>query len=190
MKTPFGWWNVPRRFLPAVGVHAGFPADAAVHLGEEGRRDLDHGDPPHVDRGRKPGQVADDAAAQGDQGGLPVRPEGGQLFGDGEDGLDLLGGLAGGHRDPLDAKVGLLQGLLHPIPMEGVDPGIGDDDVPLGPVVPRQDHRHAVQDLLADVDLVGIADLPVEVHLDLVHQSLPIPLRIVSDRRFTSSMSR
>ena len=180
----------PEDIFPPLGIHARFPPDAAVHLGEKGRRDLDHGDPPHVDRGCKPGQIADDAAAQGDQGGLPVRPEGGQLFGDGEYRFNILRGLAGGHHDPLDAEVGLLQGLLHPIPVEGLDPGVGDDDVPLGPVVLRQDHRHAVQDLIADVDLVGVADLSVEVHRDLVHQSLPIPLRIVSVRRFTSSMSR
>ena len=74
--------------------------------------------------------------------------------------------------------------------MKGVDVGIRDEDIPLGPVVFRQDQPHAVQDLLADVDLVGIADLPVEVHFHLVHQSLPMPLRIVFARRVTSSMSR
>jgi hypothetical protein len=43
---------------------------------------LDHGDSTQVDRGGETGQVADDAAAQRDQDGLPVRSEGGQALGE------------------------------------------------------------------------------------------------------------
>ena len=177
MKTAFGWWKVPSRFLPGGGVHPGFPADAAVHLGQEGRRDLDHGDPPHVDRGRKTGQIADDAAAQGDQGGLPVRAEGGQLFGDGQDAFrSPWTASPGGTAIRSTRRSAFSRAACTRSPWRASIVVVRDDDVPLGPAVPRQDHPHAVQDLLADVDLIGAADLPVEIHLHRCSLKPPDPV--------------
>ena len=43
-------------------IDAGFAADGAIDLGEEGGGDLDEGDAAHVDGGEEAGDVADDAA--------------------------------------------------------------------------------------------------------------------------------
>ena len=44
-------------------VHAGLPADAAVHLGKKRRRNLHEGNAAQVGRRRKTGKIADNAAA-------------------------------------------------------------------------------------------------------------------------------
>ncbi len=48
-------------------VDAGFAADGGVDLGEEGGGDLDVTDSAHVDGGEEAGDVADDAATEGDE---------------------------------------------------------------------------------------------------------------------------
>ena len=52
--------------LAADEVHAGLAADRGVHLGEQGGRDLEHGNAAHEDGGQEAGHVVDDAAAESD----------------------------------------------------------------------------------------------------------------------------
>ena len=77
-----GWMvEAAEQVLSREEVDAGFAADGTVHLGEQGRGDLDIGDAAYVDGGKKAGDVANDAAAKGDQQRVPVRARLCQLLG-------------------------------------------------------------------------------------------------------------
>ena len=71
-KTARGWWKLPMRFLPAAEVDAGLAAEGGVDLGEDGGGHLDVADAAHVDGGEEAGEVADDAAAEGEQDRVAV----------------------------------------------------------------------------------------------------------------------
>ena len=53
-------------------VHAHLAADGAVDLRQQGRRDVHDVDPAQIGRGRKAGDIADDAASEADQGRAAV----------------------------------------------------------------------------------------------------------------------
>ena len=50
--------------LIAVKIHAGFSADTRVHLCEQRRRNLNHGNASQIDGGGEARQIADDASAK------------------------------------------------------------------------------------------------------------------------------
>ncbi len=62
-------------------VYPGLAADGGVYLREEGGGDLDVGDAAHVDGGEEAGDVAQDAAAEGDEERVAVGSVLGELFG-------------------------------------------------------------------------------------------------------------
>ncbi len=66
ISTSEGWWNAPTRFLPAATLIAGLAADRAVDLREQGGRHLDEAAAAVDDRRGETGEVADHAAAEGD----------------------------------------------------------------------------------------------------------------------------
>ena len=65
--TSLGWWKAPTRFLPSGRFTPGLAADRAVDHGQQRGRHLDEGDAAQIGRRDEPGEVADDAAAHGDQ---------------------------------------------------------------------------------------------------------------------------
>ena len=76
-----GWWNVPTRFLPARRLTRGLAADGGIHLRENGGGNLHQVDAAHVERCHQAGDVADHAASEGDDDGIPVRAQTAQLLG-------------------------------------------------------------------------------------------------------------
>ena len=54
-------------------VHRGLSADGGIHLREEGRRDLNAVDAPHIERGGKSADIPHDAAAQRDEACAAVK---------------------------------------------------------------------------------------------------------------------
>ena len=68
----------PDQILAARRVDRGLAPDRGIDLGQKGRRHLHEVDAAHVERCRQPRQIADDAAAQGDDHVLAVQPLGQQ----------------------------------------------------------------------------------------------------------------
>ena len=71
--------------LAGEEVDAGLAAEGRVHLGEQRGGQADVADAAHVDGGEESGDVADDAAAEGEQDGVAVGPGEGKLLGEGLD---------------------------------------------------------------------------------------------------------
>ncbi len=64
----------PDQVLAPGVVDGRLPSDAAVHLGEEGRGDLDQADAPHVDGCDEAGEVSDGPPAERDDRRPAVEP--------------------------------------------------------------------------------------------------------------------
>ena len=124
-------------------VDAGLAAVGGVDLGDEGRRDLDHRHPALVGVGAEAGQVADHAAAEGDEVVLPGHPGAGQLaqhrLGSGH----RLRALAGVDLDPAGER-------LEPVGVERADDRVGDAEAPAGQRPPA-----GLEQAPPDVDRVG-----------------------------------
>ena len=99
--------------LGAGMVDRGLAADRGVHLGEDGRRELDEVEAAHVGGGHEPREVADGSAAERHHGGCPVDSGGEQLvpapLGDG----DRLRAFALGHHDLGQTEAGRPEALRH-----------------------------------------------------------------------------
>ena len=80
-------------------VDAGLAADGGVDLGEEGGGDLHVADAAHVDGGEEAGDVADDAAAEGEEERVAVGSGAGELLGEGFDAGEALVALAAGEEE-------------------------------------------------------------------------------------------
>ncbi len=81
--------------LAERGVDAGLAADRAVDLGQQTRRDLHEIDAAQQGRRGKAGQIADDAAAQGDEHRAALDAATEHPFGEPPEMLEVLGFLAG-----------------------------------------------------------------------------------------------
>ena len=80
-------------------VDPGFAADGGVHLRQKGGGNLHDVNAAHVNGCEEAGDVADNAATEGDNGGLAVGAAAHQLGGEVADGFERLGALAVGHFD-------------------------------------------------------------------------------------------
>ena len=70
-----------QQVLAGDQIHAGLASHRRVHLGQQRGGDLDHRNAAHEDGGEKSGQVAHDAAAEGDDHAGPVAAGLDHLFG-------------------------------------------------------------------------------------------------------------
>jgi hypothetical protein len=86
----------PQEVFAFGQVDGGFAADARVHHGQQGGGHLHQGQPPHVNRGHKAGDIPHHPAPQGDERGAPVGPLGQELPGQALDHGPALGALPGG----------------------------------------------------------------------------------------------
>ena len=80
-------------------VDAGLAADRGVDLREERGRNLDVADAAHVDGGEEAGDVADDAATEGEEERVAVGAGGGELLGEGFDAAQALVRFAAGQEE-------------------------------------------------------------------------------------------
>ena len=71
--------------LAGEEVDAGLASERGVHLRQQRGGQADVADATHVDGGEEAGDVADDAAAKGEQDGVAVGPGKGELLGEGLD---------------------------------------------------------------------------------------------------------
>ena len=134
MTIAAGWWNAPTRFLPSGRSTAGLAADRGVDLGDERRRDVDDGMPRRYVAARKPGRIAERAAADRDDGLVALHPEARQLARGGLDDRQPLGRLALGQagrarpsQPPAARSAGERRADGRP------RPGLGDEDRPAAP---------------------------------------------------------
>ena len=96
------------RFLPASEIDAGLAADGGVDLREERGGDLHVADAAHVDGGEEAGDVAEDAATEGEEERVAVGSGGGELLGERFDAAQALVRFAAGEEEnggaiPLEA---------------------------------------------------------------------------------------
>ncbi len=135
-------------------VHADLAPDRAVHLREQRRRDLDEADAPKVARRRESDDVADDAAADGDDrtGSIEsLRLAGGIEAGDRAEGL---GALAVGNQDRTSAW----REQAREAAAVEVPDGRGAHDEPLpADVLVREPSGQRAGQAGADQDGVGVA---------------------------------
>ena len=75
ISTAAGWWKAPIRFLPAAALIAVLPPTERIDLGEQAGRHLHIGAAALEDRGGEAGEVADHAAAEGDDMVAALDPE-------------------------------------------------------------------------------------------------------------------
>ena len=80
-------------------IDAGFAADGGVDLREKGGRDLHVADAAHVDGGEEAGDVANDAATEGEEQRVAVGSGGGELLGEGFDAAHAFVTLAAGEKE-------------------------------------------------------------------------------------------
>ena len=85
VKTARGWWKAANEVLAGEEVDAGLAAERGIDLREQRGGQADVADAAHVDGGQEAGDVADDAAAKGEQDGVAVGPGKGELLGEGLD---------------------------------------------------------------------------------------------------------
>ena len=95
--------------------------------GEHGAGDADVADAAHVDGGKEAGDIADDAAAKGEQDGVAVRAREDELLGEGFDGGEAFVAFAGREEEDGWLGVGWEAGEETPMP-ESPDLGRGDDE--------------------------------------------------------------
>ena len=108
-------------------VDAGFAADGAVDLGKDGGGDLDVGDAALVDGGAEAAEVADDAAAEGDEEAFAVETGACHVAEDGFCGVEGFGGFAGGDGDEGGFDAGDAEAGEGVGGVEGGDVGVGDE---------------------------------------------------------------
>ena len=109
-------------------VDSGLAADGAVHLGQQGGRDLDEVDAAQKDAGREARQIADDPAAQRDQQALALDPLGEQAAGELGQMSEILGLLARRQRIALAAMPAPFQARLQQRQVVPADTLVGDDE--------------------------------------------------------------
>ncbi len=130
-------------------------ADRAVDLGQQRRRDLDEVDAAHIDGAGKAGQVADDAAAQGQHHVLAVE----SVFKQGvEHELEAVIGfafLAGGHDHRVDAVAGRFESHAQRRLVQRCYVAVGDDHNAFVGQERRNPGDSLLQEPLADDNLVG-----------------------------------
>lgn len=137
-------------------VDAGFAANGGIDLTEQGGGDLDEGDAALVGGGGKAGQIADDAATEGEEGGAAVGVVLQQA------GVDVLQGfavfvlLAVGQDDAANGYAELPAGGFDGGEVEGGD-GFVADDGGLVANVGADELGQMVQQAVADVDGVAVA---------------------------------
>ena len=92
--------------LAGFEIDADFAADRAVHLRQQGGGHLHERDAAQINRGDKSGQIAHDAAAQGDDEGFAFQAVRGQLVAGGLDHFEALGSFAMRHANQPRFKSG------------------------------------------------------------------------------------
>ena len=143
--------------LRARQIDADLAADAAVDLGQQRRGDLEEADAPGVGGRDEPGQIADHAAADGDDDRLAVGAEFEEPFPESGGHLDRLARFARLDGHEIDRKPLARQALGDADGVGFLDVGVGDD--------------HGVRDLAqrgerrADVGEIVRADLDVVASL-------------------------
>ncbi len=148
----------PHQIFAFRDVDPCFAAHGAVHLGQEGGRDLNKRDAAHVQRGQEAGNVAGHAPAKGNQAVLAVKAGGRQCTGQPGDGLQVLAFLAAGKRHQFGFQPGRGQGLQQGITVQGGDMIVADHPVALGDVVFLKVPADQADQPLFDPN--GIASLP------------------------------
>ncbi len=154
-------------------VDARLAADRGIDLRQQGGGHLDEVDAAHVRRGGEAGQVADDAAAEGDQGRLAVAFIGQQRVEDLHQAGPVLVFLAVLQHDGDDFLAGGQQRRAHSFQVQGRHRGVGDDG-DLAAVDMTHQQVRLVQQALADRDRVAaFAQVDVEEDIGLfVHREL------------------
>ena len=141
--------------LAVPRVDAGLAADRAVDLGEQAGRDLHVRDAAQQDRRAEPGEVADHAAAEGDDRGRALDPGLEQEI---QQGLELrhaLAGFAGRQDDPAMAKRRSIEARLEPRQMRGRGEILVGHDDQIARALHRQLLAGARQQAPADQDVVA-----------------------------------
>lgn len=146
--------------LAHLEVGAGLAADGGVDLGEQRGGELHITDAAHVDGGEEAGEVAEDAAAEGEQDGVAIGTGEGQLVGKGLDAGEALVGFAGPEKEHGGASVGV-EGLEDGLRPEAPDRGRGDQEEArqrcggLDPQQLAQARLEGEEKVGADGDIVG-----------------------------------
>ena len=136
--------------LALVQVHAGLAAHRTVHLGEQRGRYLHKRNTAQVDRGEKPGHVADHAAAQGKHSVAAIKAALGEFAGQCADGGQVLARLAVSKGDQLTVDARRTERIHQPPAVERPDHIVRDDRP--APTDPRLGKRrtHRVEHTAAD----------------------------------------
>src|SRR5258708_15636498 len=106
-------------------IDAGLAADGGVDLGQERCWNLNVADAAHVDGGEEAGDVAEDAATEGEEERVAVSARGGELLGEGFDAAHALVRFAAGQEENVWRFFERVQEGLRP---ESPDIGRGNDE--------------------------------------------------------------
>jgi hypothetical protein len=135
-------------------VDAGFAADGGVDLREQCGGDLHVADAAHVDGGEEAGDIADDAATEGEEESVAVGSGGAELLREGFDAAHALVALARGVKED---GWRFFEGGEEGLRPEGPDVGRGDDEGAEGllGVELLQTCREGAEEVWGDGDVVG-----------------------------------
>ena len=142
--------------LAGEEVDAGLAAEGGIDLGEERGGQANVADAAHVDGGEEARDVADDAAAEGEEDGVAVGPGESELLGEGLDCGETLVRFAGGEKQGCWLLVAG-EGREEAIVPERPDCGRGDDEEAegLSRCQPAQARVERAQQAGGDGDGVG-----------------------------------
>ena len=138
----------PHQVLALGQVHRHLAADGRVHHGGHAGGHLDEGDAAQEGGRHVAGQIADDAAAHGQDSVAPFGPQPHQPLVDGLGQAVGLAGLAGRDDEAVGADALALQGPLRPPPVAVHQVFVGDDvhgtaDAQVGPAMVAQPVNNA-----------------------------------------------
>ena len=137
------------------GVDAGLAADRAVDLRQQGRRDLHEIDAAQQCRGGKPGEVADDAAAERHQHRAALDADRQNVLGEPPEMREVLGFLAGRQQHRLVRDPGCGEAVPERREVMAGDILVGDDDGLAAAQQRRELIPGSLQQLRADQNVVA-----------------------------------
>ncbi len=141
------------QILAVACVDAGLAADRGIDLGQQGGRNLHEGQAAQGGGGGKPGQVADHAAAEGDDGGAALDAKREQPVDDILVDLHAFGGFATGDDDRIGLDRGFAEAVEQGLQVQVGDVAVGDDDGALLRQARGKQGAGAGQQVVADDDV-------------------------------------
>ena len=159
----------PEQVLPLRKIHRCFPADGAVHLTDQRRRNLNIRDRPHIDRRDKARQVAHHAAAQRDQQRPPVGARFQKTSGEIHRGRNRLGSFSRRNFQKEGVQSCAGHGFQQRFPIQAIHMMVCNDSIARSLVVFREQQNHPVQNIPSDANFMGRLGFFIQMNFQHFH---------------------